>query len=267
MLREDLFSQHKKFISEIEHQLCSTVEAECSRFPSADKLLKRFRVSAENFLRNKPQARNEFREIHNELCVAVNILASPDCIKLEYEPLLTNCAKKIDFHATIGDDRSLWIEVKTIHPSEQDDWSKLEKMQKDARLPNNVRIIMDKNCLGGELWHNTYAARAKMLEYTIEMEGKITGCKINTEKEYCTLAFFSDRFKWCVDELEDFVAFYRTNAHRDDDPFRDMEKHFIEINDLHLHHNINYFSFFCRSGTEVIPSSVVLDVKPPTIKR
>jgi len=263
MLREDLFRQHKKFISEIEHQLCSTVEAECSRFPSADKLLKRFRVSAENFLRNKPQARNEFREIHNELCVAVNILASPDCIKLDYEPLLTNCAKRIDFHATISTARSLWIEVKTIHPSEQDDWSKLEKMQKDARLPNNVCVIMDKNCLGGELWHNAYASRSKMLEYTIEMEYRIASCNINTEKEDCILAFFSNGFKWHIDELEDFIAYYRTNAHRDDDPFREMEEHFIKINGSKFRHNIRNFAFFCRRSSEVIPSSVVIDVKPP----
>ena len=39
-------------------------------------------------------------------------------------------------------------------------------------LENNV-VAVSKEWMGGEIWHQMFAARARMLEYTLELEGKI----------------------------------------------------------------------------------------------
>jgi hypothetical protein len=71
------------------------------------------------------------------------------------------------------------------------------------------------------------AARAKMLEYSIEVEEKIASCTADIGAVPVVLVFCGDEFKWHLDSLEDFVDFYRTGRYRYDDPFSKMAAHYI----------------------------------------
>jgi hypothetical protein len=114
-------------------------------------------------------------EAHNELCVASAILANekPHTARLEYEPPLQDCKKSIDFRATAEDGSLNYVDVKTIKPLSKDRWDQYEKAREEKWLPENVHVILEKEWLGGEMWHSMFAARGRMLEYALELEAKI----------------------------------------------------------------------------------------------
>jgi hypothetical protein len=129
------------------------------------------------------------------------------------------------------------IEVKTIRPAikdpkeAQDDWSKFERVVKDCLIPSNCEVLIDEDLLGGVIWHNMIAVRSSMLSYSLELEQKIRGCEINHENTIVVLAFWSTNIfsiPWYSDDLQDFVTFYKTGSHRQDDHLRKMEAHHTE---------------------------------------
>ncbi len=251
------------FIQQAEEELCSRLAAEQRRFLSWGQIVSRFRESASRLLERGLDALNQFREAHNELCVAVKILDDKNiCTRLDYEPPMENCQQRFDFYVTMTEKRPCWVEVKTIHPASQDDWEKYKNIIEKGRIPDNVQVVYEEEWLGGELWHYAYTSRSKMLEYSLSVEEKIQSCQINRDKEMCMVVFCGDGFRWDLDALEDFVSFYRTGKHWPGDPFQDMEKHYIEQNGIALLRNIDHFAFFRRREIELHPDKIVWSVQP-----
>jgi len=77
------------------------------------------------------------------------------------------------------------------------------------------------------------------------------------------LALFSDGFAWHEDELEDFVAFYRTGRHRADDGLAKMEAHDMQARGQSFAQLISAFAYFCRPAFEAMPTERNWHVKPP----
>jgi hypothetical protein len=119
-----------------------------------------------------------------------------------------------------------YTEVKTINPITQDDWDKYQNASGGRRFPEDTLLIFDNEWLGGELYHDAYAARTKMMDYTLFLEEKIQKCLENTADKVTFLALFTNGFHWHLDELEDFVFYYRNGLHFSGDPFAKMEAFF-----------------------------------------
>ena len=135
----------------------------------------------------------------------------------------------------------------TMFTKPKDRWDQFEKALNNGWFPENVRVTLSKGWLGGELWHNMFAARARMLEYALELEAKITDCKLAEDNTSFILALCGDGFHWHRDDLEDFVSFYRNGSHRRDDPFSKAETKYIADNHITLDKTIWRFACMNRS--------------------
>jgi excisionase family DNA binding protein len=118
--------------------------------------------------------------------------------------------------------------------------------------------------MGGEIWHQMFAARARMLEYALELEGKIRDCGLkDQEKTLFILALCGAGFHWHEDELEDFVQFYRTGRHRSDDPFSRVEANYAKEKNLALERTISRFACMRRRQGELFHTRLNWNVQPP----
>lgn len=237
------------------------------RIKGSHRLIERFKAAIDEVLRN---GRGNFRavdEAHNELCIAAALLqnANPEFILIEYEPVLMGCAKTIDFRATTADGLTYFIDVKTIKPAPTDRWEQFVKAQHGHWLPDNVQLMYSKEWLGGELWHNRFAARSRMLEYALELEQKIADCKLQADKTCFVLMLCGEGFYWDESELEDFVSFYFTGTHRFDDPFSKMEINYIDEEKLNLTRTISRFACMNRPQGKVRLKRLNWSVKSPPV--
>ncbi|MPY88842.1 MAG: hypothetical protein GEU99_13050 [Luteitalea sp.] len=243
------------------------LEQHASRLVGTGRCLATFRQSVEAFEKyqdTRTLARLE--EAHNELCLLEELLAqtNPLFSTIEYEPVLPGCDKRIDFRAT--NDCVVWfIEVKTIHPELIDRWDQYERVVRSGRITENVTIHFERDRMGGQLWHQRFSARARMLEYSRELEDRITACGIDSPRHRFMLALFSDGFVCQKDELEDFVAFYRTGLHRPDDGLAKMEAHDVGSKNVTLTRRITRFAHFSRSPFAASPAEKDWNVRPPAM--
>ena len=104
--------------------------------------------------------------------------------------------------------------MKIIKPQVADRWDQFEKAAKEGWIADNVHVVIAEDWLGGEIWHAWFAARARMLEYTLELERKIADANLAGDNKLFVLSLCSDGFRWQQDGLEDFVSFYRGGIHR-----------------------------------------------------
>ena len=263
----------KIFTQEVENELCVKVESQKNRFPSGNRLLSRFRKLTSDLLDNgnQPYEETQWRsliECHNEICVAYQILFQqnePRCMKLEYELKNDNTEKRIDFHATFDSKEAMWIEVKTIHPeemneSDQKNWHQYQVNQQ--YFPPRTELIIFQDTGGANIWHDKFAARNRMLEYSLEFEKRINESAIS-EDDICVLALVGNGYDWRLDELEDFVTFYQTGKHFPGDIFQKMENYYIQKNNVRLSKRINHFAYFKRPESSVKPELVIWNVKHP----
>lgn len=253
----------QEFIREIEKDLYETLESNAVLFPSRRKLLSRFDGASKRLLGGGLKYLGQFIEFHNELCVAASILEEPTCKQLNYESEIEACEKRFGFYITFSSRGPLWVEVKTVHPTNQNDWGKYERDLYLRRF-GQVEVILEKEWLGGELYHKTYASRSKILEYVLQTEEKIHSCVKDREEVNTVLTFFSNGFDWHLDMLEDFIFFYRYGNHLPEDTFGTMEDHHIRKNDIKLRRNIDFFAFMERSSAEIRPSRRSWNVRPTT---
>lgn len=223
------------------------------RFKDSDRLLGRFTKAVETVLAMGRSAFRAVDEAHNELCIAAAILANrkPEFSRLDYESALAGCAKSIDFRAAAKDGFTVFVDVKTIKPAPKDRWDQFETASKSGWLPENVNVVLSKEWLGGELWHDMFAARSRMLEYALELEQKIHACKLAAEKTVFVLALCGEGFHWDQEQLEDFAAFYTTGFHRPDDPFSKAEAKHIEQKKIMIAKSITRFACMWRTQGEI----------------
>jgi hypothetical protein len=169
-------------------------------------------------------------EAHNELCIASALLdnANPQFTCLKYEPILPDCAKSIDFCATTDAGLIVYVDVKAIKPQAKDRWEQFERALAEGWFPPNVSVLLSKDGLGGELWHNMFAARSRMLEYSLELEQEIAEGHLAGNNSLFVVALCGEGFCWHEDELEDFISYYYSGTHRADDPFANAETRYVQ---------------------------------------
>ena len=256
----------KEFVEKTEKHLIASVISNKNRFPDSERFLARYHDAVSRVLKQGVQRLRNFHEIHNEICTATAILedkSEPKVVQLQYEPTIDGCDKRFDFHVTMLEGPIRYIEVKTIHPMTQDDWDKYQSALKNKRFPKNTHLILENEWLGGELYHDAYAARSKMLDYALIVEDKIEACLSNSVEKITFLTLFTNGFHWHCDDLEDFVFFYFKGAHLPGDPFADMEEFAVRARTIQFRRSIDHFSFFRRPKTEIKPNKVVWSVTAP----
>lgn len=238
---------------------------DADRFTEGNRLLDRFVASVEEV---RKRGRGFFRavdEAHNELCIVVALLRNiePRFVRIRYEPPLPNTDKTIDFCAEIQGGPAVYVDVKTIKPLPTDRWDQYERAMKEGWFSKDVAFMVEREWLGGELWHDAFAARGRMLEYTLELEQKIAQAQLAMNGNVSVLALCGEGFHWHQDELEDFVAFYRTRHHRADDPFSLAEKKYIEERHLSISCTVSRFACLRRPQGELLQKRLNWNVQPP----
>ena len=231
-----------------------------NRFPDYDKL----RSQWDGLILREKHLQQDYRrmtELVNEISIANIILSDrrTQCILLEYEPPLRTGNCTIDYLATYST-HHLYFDVKTIHPQTMEDWKGYEAFQ--SYLPSNVGVILEREEMGGEIWHDMYASRSHMLDYTLELESKIELCRPYSNTCF-VMTFCSNGFDWSLDELEDFADFYHIGIHNPDDPFSEAEKYDIGNRDIMLNRTINAFCYHERPETDLRHSRFVTRVRGP----
>lgn len=123
--------------------------AEAGRFPEGQRLLRRFNEAIDYAMAVSPQS--AMSEAHNEMCVARALLLNtkPRFSTLAYEPALPGCAKSIDFCGVSTDGLCLYVDVKTISPVPTDRWGQFEEAQREKWFPDNVRVGLFEDWMGG----------------------------------------------------------------------------------------------------------------------
>lgn len=263
-MRDDEIEWLNAYEDEVLEVFRTQFESASDRFKTPQPLLDRFMSTLSAV---KANGRSLFRavdEAHNELCIACAILENkePQFTCLEYEPLLHGCAKSIDFLATSGD-LKVYVDVKTIKPVATDRWEQFEKAQAERWIPGNMNIMLEKEWLGGELWHSMFAARSRMLEYSLELEQKIAECNLPAGNTLFVLALCGEGFYWHQDELEDFVSYYYSGAHRGDDPFSKTEARYIQDKNIAIAKTISRFACMRRPQGKVLQKRLNWNVQPP----
>jgi hypothetical protein len=234
-------------------------------FRQADVLLGRISQARDSVLNGGWGLWSSMDEAHNELCVAAAILESPGyrINRLEYEPPSARGGPTIDFLATGSDGRPWLVDVKTIAPILIDRWHQFERAKANGWLPQGADLILSRQWLGGELWHLKVASRSRMLEYTLELEDKLSGYTSSYQPDTTILMFCTNGFNWHEDELEDFVAFYADGEHRPDDPLAEMERRFIRDKGLDPGRRVKRFGYLQRQSQNTVASRVNWCVRPP----
>jgi hypothetical protein len=244
-----------------------------ARFPKSDsrKLIEKFERAVDAVLSKGVRQSGDVHAAHNEICVASRLLdvSRLRVTSLEYEPRLPGCAKTIDFRASTDEGQVVYFDVKTIQPERIDRWKKLEELRARGGFPPNVGLTLSWKDLpeesrrqneqlveeaqaggvrdiGGEIWHEMFAARGKMLQYALELEGKIRECGLSTSGAQFVLVLCGDGSRWDEDELEDFAWFYRSGRHRQDDPFSNMEGRDITAKGIRLDQSVTGFACLFR---------------------
>ncbi len=264
-LTDDQIAWLEEYRAEVVKAFTAIFTEAADRFPDGERLLRRFNEAVDAVLKG-----STFRavdEAHNELCIAKALLdnAKPRFTSIAYEPALPGCAKTIDFRAEAPDGSTLYVDVKTIKPEDKDRWEHFEKAVKEDWFPENVNVVLSKDWMGGEIYHWMFAARSRMLEYTLEMESKIireSGLKEQANTSF-VLALCGAGVHWQESWLEDFIHFYRTGRHRPDDPFAKMEAHFIEQEKITLDRTVTRFACMKRRQMEIFSNSLNCNVYGP----
>lgn len=240
-------------------------DAAKDRFKEGELLFDRFNGAIDSVLKNGRGHFGAVDEAHNEVCIASALLANTRLrfIRLEYEPLLLSCDRTIDFRATADNGQIVYVDVKTIKPQAADRWDQFERATKEGWIADNVHVVISEEWLGGEIWHAWFAARARMLEYAMELESRIADGNIAGENMLFVLALCGDGFRWQQDGLEDFVSFYYDGVHRADDAFSKAELRYVVDKKIRLKRTISRFAYMKRPQSQIRPARLNWNVRPP----
>lgn len=251
-------------VAETQAHFSAVFGADAARLPSGGRLLAKYQQAADDVQIHGWSQFDKLIDFHNELALAELLLRcqAPKVRKLEYEAALPATSKTIDFSLIAPDGSTIYIDAKTVRPRMVDRWPKYEEALSRGLLTPGTDIEFHHAWLGGELWHLKIASRERFLEHTLDLEAKVrdagglTGARV-------ILALFSSGFHWHLDELEDFVAFYKSGRHAAFDPLGRMEDHYLAHQGLRLDRTISHFAFFKRAPESMSIDSGTWQVQPP----
>lgn len=264
-LRQDDIDWMNAYANEVLTTFRGRFESASDRFKTWRPLLDRFSSAIEAVKGNSHSHFRAVDEAHNELCIADALLENraPLFTCLEYEPAFPGCAKSIDFRTTTDAGVTVYVDVKTIKPLAKDRWEQFERAHAEGWFPSNVSIVLSKEWLGEELWHNMFAARGRMLEYSLELEQKIAEGNLTGGGSIFVLALCGEGFHWHEDELEDFVSYYYSGTHRGDDAFGKAEARYVHEKNIAIAKTISRFACMRRPQGDISPKRLNWNVKPP----
>jgi hypothetical protein len=170
-----------------------------------------------------------------------------------YETPIAANGSLIDFIVSRPAGRPLYVEVKTIHPRTEDceaSWTNFE--QRRVHHPDNVHYIVDKEWMGGKIYGDSFASRSSFMTYTVQFEERLAAAN-DVQLGEGILLFCGTGIAWHLSELEDFVDFYRSGAHRQADAFSKMEEHALTRQNRELRRNISEFAYIRRPMNYVTP--------------
>jgi len=248
------------FLQEVKESICPVLSREVKRFPTKDKLLKKYRDERIAWENGSNNCSDGITAIVNEMCFAKELLLMGNgktYISIDYEKRIPNTAKTIDFFVQTND-KETYFDVKTVQPEERDDWKKYEEAKQGGYFPSNTDLVLDQEFQGGEIYHDFYRARERFLEYTQKFEEKIK--PIPHHDQYIFKMVFCGDGKWYQSHLEDFADFYRTSQHRPDDNFAEMETDDMKKKNITLSRMIGGFVYLERRKSCVDLSKFELDV-------
>ncbi|MFZ5780406.1 MAG: hypothetical protein ACOY4R_09440 [Pseudomonadota bacterium] len=262
-LDQDDIAWLRKYAKDVADEYSGRFQKSGTKFPNWKQLIERFQAAIDVVI---AQGRTHFHavdEAHNELCIADGILATGQFAQLDYEPALRGTGQTIDYRGTTGKGIEAYVDVKTINPKYRDRWDQFEQARRESWLPDNVEVVLGKKWLGGEIWHSMFASRSRMLEYTLELEAKISAAGLANDKTTTFLALCGNGFDWHEDELEDFVNFYRSGDHRPDDPWGKAEAHHMNAKNITLQRTISRFAYLRRSQFDLYAKRLNWNVQAP----
>jgi len=237
-----------------------------NRFRGRQRLMKRFTGAMADLRRLGDRSLfAAVHEAHNELCFAAAVLSNsnPGFVSIDYEPPLRGTKQTVDFVARTACGLTYYIDAKTIKPKWEDRWSQFEKIRRGALLTPQTDMVLQQQWMGGVLWHGMFASRGRMLEYTLELEAKIKVAKLAGDRAVFVMAFGGENSGWTEDQLEDFVAAYRTGAFRLDDAFAKMEAHVMTTKKIAFDRTISGFAAMRRYEFDLHPEDLNWNVLPP----
>jgi hypothetical protein len=239
-----------------------------SRLEGGPKLWRQFEGARDAFRPGTPSFQPVYERI-NEMAAA-QILLTDDSLaaaKVAYEPSIAADESLIDFVVSMPDGRTIYIEVKTIHPRTEDgdaSWGKYE--QRRAHHPEHVAYLVQKDWLGGQIYGDSFSARGAFMTYARQFEERLAAATAVRPGEGI-LMICGTGFPWHRSELEDFADFYRSGQHRADDPFAKMEAHSIATGSIVLRRNISEFAFLKRPMDRVAAQAWCAKVRGPALGR
>ena len=258
----DEIEQH---IAEVAEFYEPIIKGPTSRLVEGRKLWSQFEAAVSAFRTQGLKGFSAVIERINEMAVAHLILSDPTLTNatVTYEPDIADEGSRIDFVADLTCGRTIYLEVKTVHPRSNDNLGNWQKyLARRQHHSDGTDYIVNRDFLGAEIYTDSFSSRSKFLTYTEQFEARLEqACKILPGDGI--LIFCGTGAKWHESELEDFVDFYHSGTHRPDDPFGAMEADHISNKGIHLKRNIMAFAFVKRPMDELIASNLTCNVRGP----
>ena len=221
-----------------------------ARFQGSNILISRFEheVNLWNVTRNiRPLI-----EIGNELASAEALLNGMGaCETLIYEPPIPGTKKRIDFLKVTAHGINEWIEVKTVSPRWEDNderWQRALKFTDD--FPKNASLTVNKDWDGAAIANKAINARMSFIERTHELELRVKLIPTRMAGSV-SLMLCSSGTEWHLDDLQDFIEFYRTGRSRPDDWFRNAAKRFMDCEGISFDGSLSGFHLLNRKPDAV----------------
>jgi hypothetical protein len=255
-------------IGEAERFYRPTIIGPLTRLVGGQKLWRRFEDARDSYLRGATDFQSVYERI-NEMAVAHVLLTDTTLAEtaIAYEPPIAADGSLIDFVASWPDGRTLYLEVKTVHPRTTDGeegWSKFENRR--GHHPDHVVYIVHKDWLGGQIYGDSFSARGAFMTYARQFEDRLASAN-DVKAGEGVLLICGTGFPWRRDQLEDFADFYRSSRHRADDPFAKMEAHAIASRSIELRRNISEIAYVRRPMDRIEPEEWVAKVEGPKLGR
>lgn len=237
-----------------------------SRLDGGTKLWRQFTDSVASYTSGKVGFGTVYERI-NEMAIADILLAdqSLQACWIRYEPPITADGRRIDFVVPNAGGSTLYIEVKTVRPTQGDTEQNWQRYEKRRQLHTaNTHYIVEREYLGAEIYAGSFSSRSKFMEYTRDFEPRLADAS-RVQPRRGVLAFCGTEIEWDRSELEDFADFYRNGRHRQDDPFAAMEAASLRTVDEPLRRNIAAFCFLKRPMDSTAGKKWITNVRGPAL--
>jgi ribosomal protein L30 len=231
-------------------------------------LWQQFDAAVADYHANHGEDDSRIIECVNEMAVAKVLLEDQALqdTQITYEPDLLPDGRRIDFVIDRGED-NLYVEVKTVRPKTKATAGAYRKYEQRKKWhPGNVEFVVDPRWLGGAIYGDAFASRARFLEYTMAFEERLAVAKI-IRSGPGILVFCGNGFAWRRSNLEDWADFYHLGKHRTDDPFGPMERHHIEKEGITLKRNVDHFAWLQRPFEQARKTGLTFPIRGPIFGR